>query len=239
MKFTPEVIAALAVLREHTENDFERHRLDVLERDLTAPPVVEVIDDKHQKFNGVTYTKNKCGHYSQGAAIHRDIWQYHHGEIPNGYVIHHIDNNKAHNGICNLQCLTVGEHQKIHYLDKDLRRRPPIIKKVCAFCGKEFRGEKNSAYRFCSERCAQNFRYRSGIDHETRTCPVCGQNFSVVRWAKTKYCSTKCAEIASGHRDQRICPICGKTFEVKHSKRQLTCSHSCGSKLMHQKRRQS
>lgn len=51
MKFTPEVQAALAVLRANAENDFEHHRLDVLERDLTAPPVVEVIDDKHQSLN--------------------------------------------------------------------------------------------------------------------------------------------------------------------------------------------
>ena len=55
MKFTPEVVAALAVLREHAENDFERHRLDVLERDLTTPPQVEVIDEKTQIFAGVTF----------------------------------------------------------------------------------------------------------------------------------------------------------------------------------------
>jgi len=59
MKFTPEVVAALKVLRDNAETDFERHRIDVLERDLTAPPAPEVIDDKHQRFNGVTYMQRQ------------------------------------------------------------------------------------------------------------------------------------------------------------------------------------
>ena len=236
MKFTPEVLAALAVLREHADNDFERHRIDVLERDLTAPPTVEVIDDTHQRFNGVTYTKNKGGHYSQGAAIHRDVWAYYNGEIPVSYVIHHDNDDKSDNSPANLKCVTKSEHQKIHYPNKQLSRRPPIVKKICAFCGKEFEGERNSAYRFCSKQCAQKFRYHTKTDHETRACQVCGKPISVARWSRTKFCSTKCAEIAAGHRDHRICLVCGEIFEVKHSKPQETCSHVCGAKLMHQRR---
>lgn len=50
MEMTPEVITALTVLRNAAENDFERHRINVLERDLTSPPRVEVIDSAHQKL---------------------------------------------------------------------------------------------------------------------------------------------------------------------------------------------
>ena len=57
MKFTPEVVAALEVLRAAAENDFERHRIDVLERDLHEPPKVEVIDDKHQRFADILFFK--------------------------------------------------------------------------------------------------------------------------------------------------------------------------------------
>lgn len=114
MKFTSEVIAALQVLRDNAENDFERHRLDVLERDLTAPPQVEQIDDLHQKFDGVVYTKVKDGHYFANRSVHRDIWQYYHGEIPQKCAVHHIDFDKANNQIENLQCLTPTEHRKAH-----------------------------------------------------------------------------------------------------------------------------
>ena len=57
MKKPDRVAELLAELRDLTENDFERHRINVLERDLTSPPTVEIIDDTHQRFNGVTYSK--------------------------------------------------------------------------------------------------------------------------------------------------------------------------------------
>ncbi|MBR0060330.1 MAG: hypothetical protein IJP68_02515 [Selenomonadaceae bacterium] len=38
MKLNNEVQNALTVLRANAENNFERHRLDVLERDLINPP---------------------------------------------------------------------------------------------------------------------------------------------------------------------------------------------------------
>ena len=72
MKFTPEVLAALATLRANVENDFERHRIDVLERDLTAPPVVEQVDENHQRVNGITFYRNKSGHYRWGSPNRRN-----------------------------------------------------------------------------------------------------------------------------------------------------------------------
>ena len=61
MKFTPEVIAALQVLKDNAENDFERHRIDILERDLTAPFVDDtrrqspkIIDLTGQRFGKLT-----------------------------------------------------------------------------------------------------------------------------------------------------------------------------------------
>ena len=48
MKNPERVDQLLAELRELADTDFERHRIDVLERDLIAPPQVEQIDDKHQ-----------------------------------------------------------------------------------------------------------------------------------------------------------------------------------------------
>ena len=109
MQMNEQVLTALEVLRNFAENDFERHRIDVLEKDLTEPPKVEVIDDKHQKFNGNVYYKHKSGHYVTNKGIHRDIWIYYHGDIPepqSNYDIHHRDVNPSNNDISNLQLLT-------------------------------------------------------------------------------------------------------------------------------------
>lgn len=73
MKFTPEVITALQVLKDNAETDFERHRISVLENDLTNPPKVEVIDEKHQKFDGFIYHWVSSGHFVLSSHIDRKI----------------------------------------------------------------------------------------------------------------------------------------------------------------------
>ena len=105
----PELVKKLlAELKTCTTNDFELHRVEVLEKDLLEGlPVVEVIDDTHQKFNGVTYAKSNSGHFrTTSYPIHRAVYEYYCGEVPAGnYNIHHIDLNKENNSVENLQLL--------------------------------------------------------------------------------------------------------------------------------------
>lgn len=51
--------------------------------------------------------------------IYRKIYEQHHGEIPKGYHIHHIDGNHSNNSIDNLACVTAQEHYDIHYSQGD------------------------------------------------------------------------------------------------------------------------
>lgn len=52
-----------------------------------------------------------------GKTIHRMVWEYYNGKIPEGYVIHHKDENKLNNSIDNLQLLTRKEHKILHMKD--------------------------------------------------------------------------------------------------------------------------
>jgi len=45
---------------------------------------------------------------------HNYLWEQANGPIPKGSVIHHKDGDKAHNALENLECLTRGEHCKLH-----------------------------------------------------------------------------------------------------------------------------
>ena len=45
---------------------------------------------------------------------HRVIWEKHHGKIPEGYVIHHIDGNGHNNDVSNLMCLSKSAHRSLH-----------------------------------------------------------------------------------------------------------------------------
>ncbi len=42
--------------------------------------------------------------------MHRDVWEYYKGKIPEGYDLHHINKDKTDNRIKNLEIYTKSEH---------------------------------------------------------------------------------------------------------------------------------
>ena len=223
MKQPERVAELLAELRALAENDFERHRIDVLERDLTAPPVVEQINDKYQRFDGVYYS-NIRGRYRAYMFIHRRVFEYYHGEIPAGYEIHHIDGNPANNDISNLQMLTKDEHTRTHAKAKEQK----IYR--CEFCGKIFYSSGSGVVRFCSSRCNHDWHQQQGHYTEIRICANCGNPFSAYKYNNTRYCSPACAykDMPPTSKDKE-CPICHEIFRARKDK-QVYCSRSCAAK---------
>lgn len=74
-------------------------------------------------FNGHKYTLRKCGYYGKTLGgrsyLHRDVWESFCGEkIPNGWDIHHIDENKENNDISNLMIIEKSQHAKLHNTKK-------------------------------------------------------------------------------------------------------------------------
>ena len=78
--------------------------------------------------------KSRLGHYKRGGPlyivsggylgtidrtarhrlIHRACWEAYHGPIPDGHIVHHIDQDRLNNLIKNLACMTQGEHTRLH-----------------------------------------------------------------------------------------------------------------------------
>lgn len=75
---------------------------------------VIVVSDTIQEFMGARYYL--CGYYYQrkGKRLHRAVWEYFNGEIPEGYHVHHIDENRANNDIENLSLMPGIEHINNH-----------------------------------------------------------------------------------------------------------------------------
>ena len=75
---------------------------------------VEVLSETRQRFMGKTYYL--CGKYFQrnGVRLHREVWREAHGDIPEGYEVHHIDANRANNQLENLVLMEGGEHNSMH-----------------------------------------------------------------------------------------------------------------------------
>ena len=185
MKNPERVAQLLAELRELTETPIELAVVNRCEKDLTAPPTAEIIDDEHQCFNGIVFNRVKSGHYHLTTTIHRVIWAYFFGEIPEGCHIHHIDGNPANNCIDNLQLLTREKHMHTHSFHEKTTTY------VCEYCGKTYTSKVSGRHRFCSDKCQSAYYYRHYT--EERVCPFCGKTFVAHKWHKVKYCSSICA----------------------------------------------
>lgn len=237
MEMNEKVLTALEVLTDCAENDFELYRICELVRDLTDPPKVEIIDETHQKFNGLVYYKVKSNHYMKNEPLHRVVFRYYFGDIPQGYEIHHADWNHENNDAENLQLKTEQEHKKIHMKrDGHEKNYARTIKTfVCECCGKTFTAQNTGQNRFCSEKC-RNYNKHHCIK---KICAFCGKEFYTDVTEKAKYCSQNCAGKAKScnGRETRICPICGKSFETHKSSHTITCSKECGHKMIWKTRR--
>lgn len=124
------------------------------------------------------YLDKKDGYYRDraGFLLHRAIWTDAHGTIPDGYEIHHVDYDRAHNALDNLAVVTEADHQSFH-LEEDAKgvpwrqqqgadrsrerdnrlwanRQPHDV--VCAQCGTVYQSTGMRA-RFCTPACKARF----------------------------------------------------------------------------------
>lgn len=65
--------------------------------------------------------KRKDGYFQvssgihQGKLLHRLVYEENYGSIPNGFCIHHIDNDKTNCSPDNLMLLSKSNHHKLHF----------------------------------------------------------------------------------------------------------------------------
>ena len=141
----------------------------------------------HAIFNGKKYYLEKSGKYYRYGKkrLHVDIYEYHYGEVPKGFHVHHIDFNPLNNSLENLVALSAGDHRKIHNAAK--RREL-----TCGHCAKVFMAVRKTR-KYCSDTCQQSARYHRRDDHKEFPCAICGKNFVKNRYSKSSTCSRPCA----------------------------------------------
>lgn len=70
------------------------------------------------RYGGRTYTMRNTGYYGATSGdrhlLHRRMWEDAHGPIPDGWDIHHRDEDKAHNVLENFECLPKAEHTRLY-----------------------------------------------------------------------------------------------------------------------------
>ena len=186
--------AAKTYVQEHLDELTPEMRAAVEDLlSFVAEAKIEYVDERHLKFNNLTFCKNAAGYYRTAIALHQYVWIFHNGEIPQGCGIHHGEDGKDCNEIHNLTMKTNSEHATWH-------NTHDLITVKCTNCNKEFQTRKanRGKHRFCCEICKNQFdsrTYRKPL--REKTCVICGKIF-LTRTATVKTCSESCRRIEQG-----------------------------------------
>ena len=224
------------LLRECAETPQESFAVEEMISKIEGKlPTVEVIDEKHQKFNGLVFSSSNAlrsaGRYFKLISLHRFVWTCYNGEIPEGYDIHHKDFDKDNNDISNLEALPESVHQSLHARQNGLKSRKNRGKFICINCGCEYEADDNGHNLYCSKNCLEEYK-KNVLYVESRICEHCGKEFSAYKYGHQKFCSHECSvehvKQNSG-TEKRACAVCGKEIiVVKHeSDRHKYCSVEC------------
>jgi hypothetical protein len=69
-------------------------------------------------YAGRVYTVGNHGYYrcttGDRHLLHRRMWEDANGPIPEGWDIHHLDENKLHNSVDNFECLPKADHTRLY-----------------------------------------------------------------------------------------------------------------------------
>ena len=164
--------------------------------------------------------------------LHQEIWKSVNGDIPEGFHVHHIDENPLNNAIENLECIPAAEHYARHREAKRLygqseeqlahlaRIRPGGLVALAAW---KISPEGKAAM--------SEFAKRSWNDRPMLVfvCKFCKTEFQS-KDTRSIYCSHRCMQ--RDHPAQTIypcvCGTCGTEFMAKKRKQRF-CNHRCAA----------
>lgn len=157
-------------------------------------------------FNGYKYYQNKEGYYQISGAtqkkhpsiqsrLHRAIWEFYNGKIPEGYHVHHKDGDKENNNIENLEVLSPSEHHKIHNGagGEKLDWWHSAAGRVANNRGREKCKEWHASeegYKWHSEHQKETMRKH----HVEETCQECGCQFNTLDGIRHQIYCEKCRD---------------------------------------------
>lgn len=172
--------------------------------------------------------------------LHRVVWEDVNGPIPEGFDVHHLDEDPENNEAYNLEALSRQDHRILHWesLKEDEKEsvRANLIENAVPAAAQWHRSVEGRKWH--SDKAKLEIPNRV---HEL-ACEQCGrevQRVGVIQ--KGRFCSNACKSAhrrASGADDvEQKCPVCGGAFKINKYRKAETCGRTCRNKLMWQRRR--
>lgn len=187
----------------------------------------------YQVFNGVRFYKVKSGYYkgSGGCWMHRYVWSFYNGPVPDGCDVHHKDGNRGNNAIENLECVMRRSHHEDHMSLRDPSELRDIAVNKMIPAAAEW-------HKSAEGRLWHKKHYASTLGEKrnqmiTKTCEYCGKEYQVSSLldCKSRFCSNNCKtqsrRVSGADNEDRTCVICGKHFVAGKYTKTKTCSREC------------
>ena len=197
--------------------------------------VVQYIENgKHAIFGDLVFTRDDTTGYYLNATcrlrLHRAVYEYYNGAIPDGYQVHHIDHDKSNNEPENLIALTKEDHSRLHGMEltdeQREARRDNLTQNARPAASEWHRSEAGRAWHLEHyERTKDALRVRVVM-----ACENCGKEFEGVP-NTSRFCSNACKSAwrrKAGLDDvERVCASCGQIFKTSKYSSAECCSQSC------------
>lgn len=197
-------------------------------------------DRKTAFFNGYKFRRDaKTGYYlssrntdiGRHERLHRYVWRYFNGDIPEGFHIHHIDENKYHNDIENLECIPQFNHLSLHGRERAEKSYDEMIENLNSTArpkASEWHG--SDAGLNWHKQHYESMKEKLHVPTEC-VCEYCGKKYISTGNGKNRFCSGACSSAARRRSrvddETRTCAVCGKPYKINKYAKGKTCSGRC------------
>jgi hypothetical protein len=203
-------------------------------------------DGKVAYFDGHRFVRDdKTGYYLSSHKIggkrkrlHVYVWEYYNGSVPRGSQIHHADEDKSHNEIDNLKCLSEHDHLSYHskqmMLDEEFKK---VFHDRGIEAAKEWHGSPVGHRWHKAHYDRMKDKLYVPYDCE---CQYCGKKYISTN-KNSKFCcnahKTYARRESGVDNIEAACVICGKPFIKNKYDKTQTCSVECRTELKRSRKR--
>lgn len=192
---------------------------------------------KYQYVGKIKFTRDeKTGYYLNSTIrkrMHRYVYEQHHGAIPDGMHVHHINGDRADNRIENLELKLPSDHHKHHWeADHESKRKKVAENAAKAMIAAREWHKSPEGLKWHTEH-----GHKTWDQHPVRKskCAHCRKEFEYKCVTTPKFCSGICKSanrrLSQADTVERDCPVCGIKYKVNKYSKAKSCSRACGWKL--------
>lgn len=154
------------------------------------------------EFLGVRYCRNFYGYYrscgKSKLALHREVWAHEHGPIPEGYEVHHKNEDKGDNRLENLECLPLFVHRSAHKQTPEHKAQAREAMKL----GRIALAKWDAANPDHRKTAGYQRRAREKLPRVVKVCTQCSKTYESQQYeaARRRFCSRNCKGAAAYRR---------------------------------------